>query len=156
MLARCAHCQASFTAERFGRQVCPHCGAQLHLAVPAPGGVGPAPASSPAGPPPLPPPAPAAGWGPVEDGSPEAARPSPFAASRGWLLLQGYARTWGLVLTRPRAFFRGLRLDQPGSAVLFGVITVMLGTLLPALVGGASSPRWRRRSPGPSRSWRPG
>jgi hypothetical protein len=44
MIAKCARCQYVFTTDRYGRQFCPSCGAELVL--PAPGGVQP-----PAGPP---------------------------------------------------------------------------------------------------------
>ena len=34
MLARCARCQGTFSTERYGRQTCPHCGAELILPPP--------------------------------------------------------------------------------------------------------------------------
>ncbi|HEX9051556.1 MAG TPA: YIP1 family protein, partial [Anaeromyxobacter sp.] len=46
MIARCARCQGTFTTDRFGRQICPHCGSELLLAdpnAPAPGPQQPAP-----------------------------------------------------------------------------------------------------------------
>ncbi|HSN14117.1 MAG TPA: YIP1 family protein [Anaeromyxobacteraceae bacterium] len=84
MLARCARCQGTFQAERFGVQVCPHCGGEILLADPnAQGGAQPpaAPPSAPpqaqppagAPPPAQPPGAPAFGappsWGPPAGGN---------------------------------------------------------------------------------------
>ena len=34
MIARCARCQGTFQTDTFGRQRCPHCGAELLLADP--------------------------------------------------------------------------------------------------------------------------
>ncbi|HEY3451713.1 MAG TPA: Yip1 family protein [Myxococcales bacterium] len=50
MIAKCARCQYVFTTDRFGRQFCPSCGAELVL--PAPGGSPPpaGPPSQPSGP----------------------------------------------------------------------------------------------------------
>ncbi len=52
MLARCARCQATFTADRFGLVVCPHCGSELLLADPSAPAKGPAPAGPASAPPP--------------------------------------------------------------------------------------------------------
>lgn len=60
MLARCARCQGTFTTDRFGRQVCPHCGSELWLADPS---AGTAPAEVPAPGPAEPAGPPAAGEG---------------------------------------------------------------------------------------------
>jgi hypothetical protein len=91
MLARCARCQGTFTAERFGLQRCPHCGAELLLADPnAPPGSPPEepPLPEPHAPPPAPRPGPSPPWSPGEPPSgavpplggagPTSAGPGPF------------------------------------------------------------------------------
>jgi hypothetical protein len=130
MLARCARCQGTFTTETFGRQTCPHCGSELLLAdptapaAPAQPGEG-APTSAPRagsgpawGPPPPPPPG----------GPEEPPLPSPFAdrARRGFLA--SFFETWKLVAVEPQRFFRLVRTDQVGSAVLFAVIAFTIGS----------------------------
>lgn len=89
MLARCARCQGTFTTDRYGRQPCPHCGAELIL--PAPPGTPeePPPPPPPAGEPPSgeppraaappPPPPPAGGWGP-----PGPSGPPGWSGHPGW------------------------------------------------------------------------
>ncbi|HEX9049182.1 MAG TPA: YIP1 family protein, partial [Anaeromyxobacter sp.] len=72
------------------------------------------------------------GWGgPPPPPGPEL--PSPFAerATRGFFA--AFLETWKLVATRPHEFFRRVRIDQTGSAVLFGVIASFVGTLVNAL-----------------------
>lgn len=75
MLARCARCQGTFTTDRYGRQTCPHCGAELILppppgapeepAAPPPPQAPPAQGAAPGGPvEPPPPPGPTPGWPP--------------------------------------------------------------------------------------------
>ncbi len=110
---------------------------------PTVGGYGP-PAGSGAppgawGPPPggAPPPGgfggpPGGGWrGPPPGSGPEL--PSPFAerATRGFFA--SFFETWKLVATQPAEFFRRVRPDQPGSAILFGVIATTVGNTLTAL-----------------------
>ncbi|MBI5543983.1 MAG: YIP1 family protein [Deltaproteobacteria bacterium] len=94
MIAKCARCQYVFTTERYGRQFCPSCGAELMLPAPpgtpepsipvASPGAPPPPAAAPAEPgpsaPQLPPPG-AAGTGPTAgEGARCAAHPDRFAA----------------------------------------------------------------------------
>ncbi|MFY3745671.1 YIP1 family protein [Anaeromyxobacter sp. Red801] len=191
MLARCARCQATFTTDRFGRQTCPHCGAELLLAdpgapppapaEPAPPAAPPAaeppppPASAPASgppepggpvwgapppppsggelpPPPPPPPggygAPPPAWGPPPSpgapgglgppppppptpSGPELAAPFAERAQRG--VLSAYFETWKLAAIEPARFFRQVRVDQPGSAVLFAVISYAFGVAVQSL-----------------------
>ncbi|WP_242343112.1 YIP1 family protein [Anaeromyxobacter terrae] len=239
MIARCARCQGTFQTDRFGRQSCPHCGAELLLAdpnapppaAPGPGPVAPAqpearpaageaqgaaapgpeapqePPPSPTSPeapapepgwartskqpvwgaPPTPPeqaagrgpelppppgppsggygpppggwgpppggwgpppggwgPPPGGGWGPPPAGppgpqGPEA--PAPFAERKQRGLFSSFLETLKLVATQPGAFFRRVRVDQPGSAVLFAVIAYTVGTLFQGLYNLATGSR---------------
>ncbi|MGB8932553.1 MAG: YIP1 family protein, partial [Anaeromyxobacteraceae bacterium] len=61
MLARCARCQGTFQADRFGVQTCPHCGGEVLLSDPnapqqgvgdpaTPAGGAPPPAAPPSAP----------------------------------------------------------------------------------------------------------
>ena len=74
MLARCARCNGTFTTERYGRQTCPHCGAELILPPPPGTTPEPEPPQAPAPPagaapqPPQPPPPPQGGFGPPPGG----------------------------------------------------------------------------------------
>jgi hypothetical protein len=147
MLARCARCQGTFTTDRYGRLVCPHCGAELVL--PAPPGTpedaapppepprAPAPPpAAPHGPPHGPPPGhhPPRGWPPATPRGPGAAPPpagpelpSPFADRARVGFVAGFLETWKLVATQPERFFAHVRADQPWSAVLFGVLAASIG-----------------------------
>jgi hypothetical protein len=149
MLARCAFCQKTFETDRFGVQHCPHCGQQVHLADPAgatptePAAPPPPPPPAPpwSGPPPGPPPgtpppgAPGAAWASGEADAPFARR-----AELGWV--QGYVQTWKLACLQPAEFFRAVRIGAPGSAVLFGVISMTIAswfqTLYGAVMGAAT------------------
>ena len=96
---------------------------------PPPGGYGPPPGGWP------PPPGPG-GWsgGGRPPGAPPVPElPSPFAerATRGWIA--GFFETWKLVATQPQEFFRRVRIDQTGSAILFGVIASTVGNAVAAL-----------------------
>jgi hypothetical protein len=166
MLARCARCQGTFTTDRFGRQTCPHCGSELDLAAPSappaapPSGEAPPPLAPP-GPPragtggelPPPPPPPPGGYGPPSAGGGYGGPPpggpggpggygpdlpAPFAerATRG--LFGSFFETWKLVATEPLRFFSRVRVDQTGSAVLFGVIASTVGGLVQGLTSWAS------------------
>jgi len=120
---------------------------------PPPSGAPPFGASSPplppaAAPPGLPPPPPPAGaWGPPPGWTPPPPPPpgelaAPFAerATRGFF--PSLVETAKLVFTRPTDFFRRVRVDQSGSAVLFGVLLASVGTMAGALygwLGGAAS-----------------
>lgn len=229
MIARCARCQGTFQTDTFGRQRCPHCGAELLLSdpnaplppagapqpppepatpeaptapaeaapeaapppseppraeVPAPEpawmrgskqpawGAPPAPPEQHAAPrgPELPPPPgppaggygpgggwggpPGGGWGPPPGGGwggpggpggprgpqgPE--QPAPFAERRQRGLLSSFFETWKLVALHPGAFFRRVRVDQPGSAVLFAVIAYTIGNVFQGLYSLATGSR---------------
>jgi hypothetical protein len=129
MLARCAHCQQTFSTERFGVQTCPHCGSQVLLSDPnAPRPQGPA------GPPSAPPP-PAAG-------APAAEQSAPFARRRELGFVAGYWETLKRVAAEPGAFFRGVRIGETGSAVFFGVVAMTLGSWVSAVYGWAASASW--------------
>lgn len=167
MLARCARCQGTFQADRFGVQTCPHCGGEILLAdpnvsaaspdagappppppPPPPAAVPPPPSAAPASELPPPPPPPAGGYGPPPGGfgpppggfsgppppfgqggarpaGPEL--PSPFADRAKVGFLRAYFQTWKLAAVEPAGFFRRVRIDQTGSAILFGVIASTLG-----------------------------
>ena len=161
MLARCARCQGTFTTEKFGVQTCPHCGSELMLADPSGGSAQPA-ASPPAAPPPpaagaglpppipppdpyaggalppppLPPPPPS-GWGPLHPPPPpnwnEQASPFAERATRGFF--SSFFETFKLVGTQPADFFRRVRIDQTGAALLFGVIGSTVGNWASLLFG---------------------
>ncbi|HET6437898.1 MAG TPA: YIP1 family protein [Anaeromyxobacter sp.] len=156
MLARCARCQGTFTTDRFGRQFCPHCGSELILAdpnlppPPGPGGQAPQGASgfgpppstgSGAEPPPPPPPPPSGGgWAPLPPPPPppQGDLPSPFAerAKRGFF--RSFFETWKLAAVEPQKFFARVRVDQTGTAILFGLLAAWAGSAVSALVGWAS------------------
>jgi hypothetical protein len=143
MRARCFRCQETFDTDRFGTQRCPHCGAEVYLPDPS----APAPVAAPPQPPSLPPagaggpgwgapqpgwsaPAgPPPGWGPVPPGAvpPPAEQPAPFAerARRGFVA--SYVETWKLAALDPLRFFRQVRVQDTGSAVLFGAVALTIG-----------------------------
>jgi hypothetical protein len=110
----------------------------LPPAAPPSGGWGAPPGGAPPsggwGPPPggagVPPPG---GWGPPPGGLPPAELPSPFAerAQRGFF--SAFFETWKLVATQPQQFFRRVRTDQTGTAILFGVIAVTAGNAMAGL-----------------------
>ncbi len=154
MLARCARCQGTFSTDRYGRQTCPHCGAELILPAPpgtpegAPppepvppaaaarpgppaGGFGPPPGGGWGPPPPGWPPPPGGGWGPPPPSGPDL--PSPFADRTRLGFLASFLETWKLVATQPERFFARVRPDQPWSAILFGVVASTIGNALASL-----------------------
>ena len=156
MLARCARCQGTFSTDRYGRQTCPHCGAELILPPPPGAAEGPPPPEAPQEPPPsaAPPPAqppqppqpPPGGWGPPPGWPPPPAGgwgapppgpdvSSPFADRARVGLLAGFLETWKLVATQPERFFARVRTDQPWSAILFGVIASTIGNAAASLYG---------------------
>lgn len=134
MRARCYRCQNTFETDRFGTQTCPSCGSEIHLPDPnAPS------ASPPAQPPPsLPPPgtggpgwgAPPPSWEPLPPGTvpPQAEQSAPFSERKQRGLVAAFIETWKLVALEPARFFRQVRISDPTSAVLFGVIGTTLGT----------------------------
>jgi hypothetical protein len=100
---------------------------------PPPGGYGPPPGYGPPsggfGPPP------GGGWppgGPPPPG-PGPELPAPFAerSTRGFL--GTFFQTWKLVATQPQEFFRRVRIDQTGTAILFAILASFAGTLVAAL-----------------------
>jgi hypothetical protein len=167
MLARCAHCQKTFSTERFGVQRCPHCGWEVLLADPAATPLPPAPGAQtpppwqPGPPPPpwqpgpTPPPwqQPGAGaphgWAPLPPGAmlgpagPGEGEPSPFTRRGETGFFSALLQTWRLVAFEPRRFFRFVRTNQPSSALLFGILCFSVGTWISlgyaALAGGAGS-----------------
>src|SRR5574341_1372808 len=177
MIARCARCQGTFTAERFGVQTCPHCGGEVLLAdpnapaprpEPGPPSKPPPPAPPQQQPPwsgappswgpqaggePPPPPPPPGGYGPPPGGgfgappphgggAPGAAGPelpAPFADREKLGFLRAFFETWKLSAVEPAGFFRRVRIDQTGSAVLFGVLAWTVGAWAQALFAGLTA-----------------
>jgi hypothetical protein len=163
MIARCARCQGTFTTDRYGLLVCPHCGSELLLADPnapkaasgepppgppapagappgAPSGAGAPPPQAPPAqlPPAQPPPGGGGGWPPPGGFAPPPGPggpdlPSPFADRARVGFLAGVIETFKRVATRPEEFFRRVRVDQTGSAVLFAVLAFTVGTAFQTL-----------------------
>jgi len=112
-------------------------------APPAAGAVPPLPGAPP--PHALPPggPPPAGSWGPPPGWTPPPPSiqelPAPFAerSTRGFF--PSLVETAKLVATQPADFFRRVRVDQAGSAVLFGVLLASLGTIAGAVYGWLGS-----------------
>lgn len=76
------------------------------------------------------------GYGPPPGGPPPGWElPAPFAerATRGFF--PAFFETWKLVATRPAELFRRVRIDQSGSAVLFGVLAASVGSAAAAVYG---------------------
>ncbi|MBK9519224.1 MAG: YIP1 family protein [Anaeromyxobacter sp.] len=76
------------------------------------------------------------GYGPPPGGPPPGWElPAPFAerATRGFF--PAFFETWKLVATRPADLFRRVRIDQSGSAVLFGVLAASVGSMAAATYG---------------------
>jgi hypothetical protein len=141
MLARCARCQKTFQTERYGVQACPHCGADVLLAAP-----GPPPASAPPPPPGAPawgapPPLPPSGAGP---GAPPGGPPpggtgaeasAPFVQRRQLGFLAAFFQTWKLTAVDAASFFRIVKVNESGSAVLFGVVALTVSQWFQAAYG---------------------
>lgn len=117
-----------------------------------PPGFGAAPSAPAAAPPGAPPPAappagrpPGAqpsegGWGGAPHPPPTPApegweRSAPFVERRALGFLGAYVQTWKLVAFDPAQFFRFVRVNQTGSAVLFGVIALTVGNWFQTLYG---------------------
>lgn len=93
---------------------------------PPPGGYGPPPSGW------APPPA-GGGWGPPPGGyGPELAAPFAERAQRGFF--SSFFSTWRRAALEPEPFFSRVRIDQTGSAVLFGIIASLVGTLVQLLL----------------------
>jgi hypothetical protein len=52
--------------------------------------------------------------------------------------MNAFLETWKLVATKPQVFFSRVRIDQTGSAVLFGVIAASFGNLVAGLYAWAA------------------
>jgi hypothetical protein len=90
---------------------------------PAPGGYGPPGGWGPPAPP---------GWGgyPPPPGPPHGPDlPSPFADRARLGFFAAFFETWKLVATQPQPFFARVRIDQPWTAILFGVIASTVGNV---------------------------
>lgn len=93
-----------------------------------PGGWGPPPGGGHGG---YPPPGGPGGPG----GREEPALPAPFAERGARGFFRTFFETWKLVAVEPQHFFRRVRIDQSGSAVLFAVISFTFGTAVETLYG---------------------
>ncbi len=129
---------------------------------PAPGALPPASGSGgpPSGPPPPPtwgaPPPPPPPWGatpsapPPPWGAPPPPPPptdqaAPFAQRAGLGWFSAFAQTWKLAVIEPQRFFRAVRVDQPGWAVLFAIVSVTVSQWFQAAYGylaGISMEGW--------------
>ncbi|MFO0585153.1 MAG: YIP1 family protein [Anaeromyxobacter sp.] len=119
----------------------------------------PPPPSNEAFPPPPPPPPPAGGYGPPpgeypgsvhperrpaaggpesRDGRAPEGIPSPWVERDRLGFFNAYLETWKLVATKPQDFFSRVRIDKPGSAVLFGVIGATIGQVVSSLYSWAA------------------
>jgi hypothetical protein len=102
---------------------------------PPPGGQLPPPPGAPPGgyAPPVgwgpPPPPPPGGWTPYPPPPPALEAPSPFAERKRLGFFAAFLETWKLVATQPQQFFARVRIDQPWTAVLFGVIGSTVGNV---------------------------
>ncbi len=84
-----------------------------------------------------PPPPPPSNWGPVHPPPPPnwSELPSPFAERKTRGFFSTFFETFKLVGTQPAEFFRRVRIDQAGSALLFGVIGATIGNWASLLFG---------------------
>jgi hypothetical protein len=78
---------------------------------------------------------PPGGLGGPPGGGPGLEAPSPFADRRQRGFLASFFLTWKLVATQPHEFFRRVRIDQTGTAVLFGVLATVAGNAFNGLYG---------------------
>jgi len=136
MLARCARCQQTFNTDRFGVQTCPHCGSEILLSDPN----APRPPEASGAPPPAVPPGP--GWGAPPPVAPAGERSAPFVRRKELGFVAAYWETLKRVAAEPGVFFRTIRIGETGSAVLFGVVAMTLGTWVSAVYGWAASASW--------------
>jgi hypothetical protein len=87
-----------------------------------------------------PPPPPSGGWAPLPPSRPaaEGALPAPFAdrARRGFF--SSFFETWKLASVETQKFFGRVRIDQTGSAILFGVLAGWVGATVAAVFGWLS------------------
>jgi hypothetical protein len=134
MIARCAQCRETFSTDKYGRQTCPLCGAEVYVARP---GETPPPSASPspegAGLPPIPgepPPPPPPGGGPPQD------QRTPFE-EKGFA---GYFETVKLALFEPGKLFERMRVDDAKGALLFGWVTLTVPTIIGLLLTQALFP----------------
>jgi hypothetical protein len=65
--------------------------------------------------------------------------PSPFADRAALGFLAAFWQTTKLVATQPAEFFRRVRIDQPGAAVLFGVLASTVGSAFASLYAFAQT-----------------
>lgn len=142
MIARCARCQQTFSTERFGVQTCPHCGGEVLLADPnapippaaPPGAVPPGAGAAPPGAVPPSPGAPS-GWGGPPGPPPPGEESAPFVRRKELGFFTAFFRTWKLAALEPAGFFRTVKMGEPRSAVLFGVLSITVSQWFQALWG---------------------
>jgi hypothetical protein len=154
-LQTCPHCGSELLlADPSGGATPPPPAAPSPGGPPAPASPTPSPTPPPApgaGPPPgwvppsatygsgqsPPPPPPPSGWGPVHPPPPPnwSELPSPFAERKTRGFFASFFETFKLAGTQPADFFRRVRIDQTGSALLFGVIGATIGNWASLLFG---------------------
>lgn len=152
MIARCAQCRETFSTDKYGRQTCPLCGAEVYVG--KPGETPPPPPAAPSawgGPPPEPGAGTAGGGAPFPPGGPalppiggESGPPpgggppqdqrTPFE-EKGFA---GYGETLKLALFEPAKLFERMRVDDAKGALAFGWTTttaaLIIGQLLTKLL----------------------
>jgi hypothetical protein len=132
MLARCTACRTTFRAERFGRQACPHCGAEVEIREPthvaeATPQVSPPPEGAP--PPHAPYVPPPAQQVPMPDGW----TPWERRAELGFWPALGL--TLKGTLFEPNHFFSSMRYDRAVDAHLYFLVVAVAPQLLMGLFG---------------------
>lgn len=152
MLVKCSWCQNTFNTDRYGRQFCPRCGAELE--VPIPGGTGapetvtvqpgegqgpPQPAQPPpqqTAPPPQGPP-PEWGWDVAGEGPQD--RSAPWERRDQLGFFPSLIETWRQACLEPHRFFGRLKSEDLTSAFLYAWIVSSVGGIAGAIVGAAAS-----------------
>lgn len=132
MLARCTACRTTFRAERFGRQACPHCGAEVEIREPthvaeAHPQVSPPPEGAPPPHTPYVPP-------PVERvPMPDGWTPWERRAELGFWRALG--QTVKATLFEPNHFFSSMRYDRAADPHLYFLMVAVVPQLVTGLIG---------------------
>jgi len=134
MLARCSRCQKTFYTDRFGRQRCTSCGAEVDIADPS----GAPPAAPLPGPIDVyaPPAAQVSGLPPL-DGPPGQSIPWERRRELGWW--PALTQTLSATFSDPTNFFRRMRYDHVEGAHLYFLITFVLPLMLGSLLSSFGS-----------------
>lgn len=159
MMARCAKCQQVFQTDRYGRQFCPLCGAEVMLQ--PPGGAPPPPAAPPPSAPSSPaPPGPAAapsgeagvpppsggfvppaggGFGPPPGGEVILGESTPWERRSELGFFPALLETLKRSMTDPVRFFERMRVDNADGAVSYYWLVAGIGGLFAQLWQAAFS-----------------